>query len=115
MGLNIRWGIFNPYFNNLSIENQAKYQSNKFKLYSVTKINTKLVGYNASFQGGLINSSSVYTLPGNDVTRGVLDVMLGIVVMYNSLSLEYSKFYIIPEFKHGVNHGWGKCVVTICF
>jgi hypothetical protein len=92
LGLNIRWGIFNPYFNNLSLENQAKYQSNKFKLYSVTKINPKLVAYNASFQGGLINSSSVYTLQGNDVTRGVLDVMLGIVVTYNSLSLEYSIF-----------------------
>jgi lipid A 3-O-deacylase len=115
LGLHARWGIFNPYFNGLGSENQAKYRNYKFKLYGVTKINTKLVAYNATLQGGLINQSSVYTLSGNDIARGVLDFMIGVVIAYNRVSVEYGKFYITPEFKHGVNHGWGRCVITVCF
>ncbi|MES2679293.1 MAG: lipid A deacylase LpxR family protein [Bacteroidota bacterium] len=113
--LNARLGIFSPYFNNLGLENDPAKRKNKFKIYGFAKAGARAVVYNATLQGGLINQSSVYTLPASDVTRLVAECLGGIVIAYKRVSLEYSKAYITPEFKNGVDHGWGKCVITVCF
>jgi len=74
-----------------------------------------VVGYNATLQGGLINTSSIYTLPTGNITRVVAECYGGIVIAYKRVSLEYTKAYITPEFKKGVDHSWGKCVIAVCF
>jgi lipid A 3-O-deacylase len=108
IGGQLRAGLLNPYFHS-----PAK-RKHKFRIYGHAKINARLVGYNATLQGGLF-SSSIYTLPAASVSRFVLDALGGIVVTYKRLSLEYSKAYITPEFKKGVDHGWGRCVITCGF
>jgi len=115
MGFNFRFGIFSPYFNNLGLENNSLTRKNKFKVYGVAKINGRLVGYNATLQGGLTNSGNVYQLSSKQITRTVADMSAGIVMAYKRLSMEYTKVYITPEFKGGVDHGWGQCVITVCF
>ena len=114
-GLYARLGVFSPYFNNLGLENNPSKRSNKFKIYAIARLNTRLVGYNATLQGGLINTSSIYTLSSAEVSRFVLDCQGGLVVAYKRLSLEYSKVYITPEFKNGVDHSWGSCIISVCF
>ncbi len=113
--LNTRLGIFSPYFDNLGLENDASKRKSKFKIYGIAKAGVRAVMYNATLQGGLINRSSIYTLPAGDVNRIVAECAGGIVIAYKRLSLEYSKAYITAEFKNGVDHGWGKCVITVCF
>jgi len=115
LGFNLRFGIFSPYFNNLGLEKDAALGRNDFKIYGIAKANGRLVGYNATLQGGLTNSGNIYELPDASVSRAVAYLSAGIVVAYKRVSLEYTKVYITPEFKNGVDHGWGKCVITVCF
>lgn len=115
IGLNARLGIFSPYFSSLGLENNPTKRKNKFKIYGIAKATARFVGYNATLQGGLINTSSIYTLPSGDVNRIVAECSGGIVIAYKRFSVEYSKFYITPEFRKGVDHGWGKCLLTVCF
>lgn len=115
IGLQARLGIFSPYFNNLGLEKNAAERKNKFKMYVIGSAGAKAVAYNATLQGGLFNTSSVYTLPDKDIERVVAELMGGVVIAYKRVSLEYSKFYITPEFKKGVDHSWGKCALTVCF
>lgn len=115
IGLHSRFGIFCPYFNNLGLEKTAAERRNDFKIYLLGSAASKVVAYNATLQGGLFNRSSVYTLPDSDVTRVVAELMGGIVIAYKHVSLEYSKYYITPEFKKGVDHSWGKFAINVSF
>jgi lipid A 3-O-deacylase len=115
IGLNIRLGLFSPYFNNLGLEKNAALRRQDFKIYGVAKLNAKVVGYNATLEGGLTNNGNIYELPANAIDRFVANASYGIVAAYKRFSLEYTKVYITPEFKNGLNHSWGKCVVTVCF
>lgn len=115
LGLYSRLGIFSPYFNNLGLEKTAAERKNDFKIWLIGSAGAKVVAYNATLQGGLFNTSSIYTLPDSDVQRVVAELMGGIVIAYKHVSLEYSKFYITPEFKKGVDHGWGKCAINVSF
>jgi lipid A 3-O-deacylase len=117
LGIHARFGKMNPYFNNLGLSKSPwkKKSNHKFSAYAFLKANGRLVGYNASLQGGLFNRTSVYTVSPGNVSRVVIDGMGGVVMAYKRVSLEYSKAYITPEFKGGFDHGWGRCVITVCF
>jgi lipid A 3-O-deacylase len=112
IGVNARFGWFDSYFTNLGLARNK--DSRLFKMYLVTKANAKLVGYNATLQGGLF-TSSIYQLSANEISRVVFDAEAAIVVAYKRMSLEYARTYITPEFYKGVDHGWGRCVITVCF
>jgi lipid A 3-O-deacylase len=114
IGAHFRLGLLNPYFNSFGLSNDPAQRKHKFRIYGFVKANARCVGYNATLQGGLF-SSGIYTLPAGDVLRLVADASAGLVVSYKRLGLEYSKFYITPEFKKGVDHGWGRCLITYCF
>jgi lipid A 3-O-deacylase len=115
VGLNFRFGILSPYFNNLGLEGNALISKRNFQMYAVAKANGRIVGSNATLQGGLTNAGNVYALRYNEINRFVADLSASLVVAYKKLILEYTKVYITPEFKNGVDHGWGKCVITLCF
>jgi lipid A 3-O-deacylase len=115
IGLYGQLGIFSNYFSNLGLEKNSVLRKNKFKIYGIAKANFKVVGYNATLQGGIFNSPSIYSLSSNQIKRTVFDCMGGIVLAYKNVSLEYSKFYITPEFTKGVDHGWGKCLIRVGF
>jgi len=115
MGFNFRIGIFNPYFKNPGNKKNASIRKNNFKIYAVAKVNGRLVAYNATLQGGLTNTGNIYELPDKDISRTVADLSAGLVAAYKRVSLEYTKVYITPEFKGGIDHGWGKCLISVCF
>lgn len=115
VGFTARMGLFSPYFSNLGMDRNSVYRKSNFQIYGILKLNTKLVAYNATLQGGLFNNESVYTINNSRVTRFVVDGMAGIVISYKRIGLEYSKFYLSPEFKEGLEHKWGRCVIRYCF
>ena len=114
-GFTMRFGRMSPYFNNLGIEKKESSRKNDFKIYGLVVFNSKLIGFNATLQGGLTNSGNTYQLPSSAVSRFVIDGTLGAVVAYKRVSVSYSKTYISPEFIGGVDHSWGTCAVTVCF
>ena len=112
VGIHARLGLFTPYFNNLGIDkNGAK----KFRIYLMLKANARAVGYNATMQGGVFNTRSIFTVPDSDISRLVYDGMAGVTMVIKHVSLEYSRSYITPEFKRGVDHGWGRVAIVVCF
>ncbi len=114
-GLTGRIGILNPYFNNLGMDRLSKHNNSNFQLHGVLKGGVKLVGYNATLQGGLFNDKSIYTISNNRVSRLVIDGMAGIVLTYKRIGIEYSKFYLTKEFLEGTEHGWGRCLIVYSF
>ena len=115
VGLMGRMGFFSPYFSNLGMDKYSKYRKSNFQFYGILKLNAKVVGYNATLQGGVFNNESIYTISDNRITRVVVDGMAGIVLTYKRIGLEYSKFYLSPDFKEGLEHHWGRCLITFCF
>jgi lipid A 3-O-deacylase len=111
-GIHLRAGWMNPYFNNLGV---AKSGGRNFQFYVFAKVNARAVGYNATMQGGLINTKSIFVVPDKDISRLVYDGTAGIHIVIKQVQLEYSRSYITPEFIRGVDHGWGRVAFTLCF
>jgi hypothetical protein len=74
-----------------------------------------LVGYNASMQGGLINHNSTYVVPESNIDRFVATGRCGIAIAYKRLELEYALAYITREYGKGLDHGWGRVGINVCF
>jgi len=115
IGLVARMGLFSSYFKNLGMDKYAIYRKSNFQIYGILKGNIKAVAYNATLQGGLFNDKSIYTISDDRIKKVVVDGMAGIVFTYKRIGLEYSKFYLSPEFKEGLEHHWGRCLITYSF
>ena len=111
-GINLRFGFFDPYFNNLGLSKDPS--SRKFKTYGVIKANAKLVGYNSTLQGGIF-SEDIYVIDANNLARFVFDGTAAITLAYKTFSLTYSRTYITPEYHTGVDHSWGGINLTKAF
>jgi hypothetical protein len=113
-GAMVRTGKMFSYFENLGMT-KSKENKKDFQCYFFAKGKVKAVGYNATMQGGMFNQKSIYTIPSSDIKRVVGIFNVGIVVAYKTVSAEFSKTFLSPEFKGGLDHSWGHCNVTICF
>jgi lipid A 3-O-deacylase len=111
-GLNARIGFFDPYFNNLGLSKDP--ESRKFKVYSIIKANARLVGYNATLQGGIF-SKDIYVIDADNVERFVFDGTAAVVVAFKRFSITYTRTYITQEYYTGVDHGWGGLYFTAAF
>ena len=106
-GLFIRTGKMNPYFQNLGItsrENRGNLQ--KFQFFAQGRLTGKLVGYNATLQGGLLNQQNPYTLSASQISRAIRQEAAGLVCTYGGVSFERSVVWISPEFKNARPHKW---------
>ncbi len=100
LGLTIRGGKMNHYF----IEQG---NSNRLQVWAYSRTEIKLVGYDATLQGGFLNTKSEYVIPSSNIKRGVLSETAGVVIVYKRIRLEYFNTFLTPEFKNGKSHLWG--------
>lgn len=112
-GLMLRTGLLSSYFDNIGLSRQNPQRT--IQCYAVAKGNGKIVGYNATLQGGMFNRSSIYKIPSSDLSRLVATGSYGVVIAYKNVSLEYVRAFISPEFKGGLPHGWGHCNIAVVF
>ncbi|QNF34154.1 lipid A deacylase LpxR family protein [Adhaeribacter swui] len=108
-GALIRFGWMNNYFSDLGISNQtSRQQANlrKWQLYAFGRTQGRLVGYNATMQGGLLNSRNIYIVPAQDISRTILESQTGLVLIVKGLRLESAVSFISPEFKGSRRHKW---------
>lgn len=111
-GLHLRLGKMNSYFNGPGFINLNN--KHQFQFFAYGTLNARLVGYNASLQGGVFTQSKS-AMDAKNVERFIAIAKAGLVVSYNRVSLEYSNTYITKEFNSGKNHAWGSCVLMIYF
>ena len=109
-GLRLRAGRFNPYFASLSGAGPHRWQC-----YAEATLTGRLVGYDASLQGGLFNHSSPYVLAASEISRAVLHSSGSLVLAHNGLSFTATAEYVGAEFAGGRTHRWGVLGVARAF
>lgn len=68
----------------------------------------RMIGYNATLQGGLFNKENVYALKPEEIERLVAAFHMGIFVNYRKFGINLSQYYLSREFREGKQHFWGQ-------
>ncbi|QWX84903.1 lipid A deacylase LpxR family protein [Cellulophaga sp. HaHaR_3_176] len=100
VGFNTQIGIINSPFT-LNKPEKA------FRLYAYAQPIVKVVGYDATLQGGVFNKESVYNISSGSIERFTAQFNYGIVIKTKTLYFEYSKSFITKEFNSGNSAKWG--------
>jgi len=114
-GFQFRAGLLNPYFDNYGFSrmkvNEAKVYS-KFQVFIFITSLGKLVGYDATLEGGIFNRSSIYTLKRREVSLFTYQGTLGFTLSYAGIRLDVEQFLLSPEFHGCAWHKWVHIGVT---
>ncbi|MEI7982346.1 MAG: lipid A deacylase LpxR family protein, partial [Bacteroidota bacterium] len=116
-GFQVRAGWMNPYFANLGMARTGelmKMQLRKFQCYLFIGGACKLIGYDATLQGGMFNRTSPYTLTADQISRAVFQSSAGITFNYRGFRLDIEQFILSPEFKKGWWHKWVHIGLAFC-
>lgn len=116
-GIQLRTGWMNPYFANLGVAKRTLLQEQglrKFQCLFFIKMAGKLVGYDATLEGGLLNRSSVYTIPAGEISRVVFQGSGGISISSGGFRLDVEQFLLSPDFHDGWWHKWVHVSFTCC-
>ena len=115
-GIRLRAGQFAPYFANPGVASpECPNAPRHWQLYGQAALETRLVGYDATLQGGIFTANDPYTLASGDVRRAVLRSSGGVVLAHSGLRFEANATWISPEFTGGRSHRWGMLGVTAAF
>ena len=116
-GFQFRTGWMNPYFANIGLAKKGALQKaglRKFQFVFFIKGTGKLVGYDATLEGGMINRSSSYTLPAGEISRAIFLGSSGISVSVNGFRLDMEQFLLSPDFHNGWWHKWVHLSLAFC-
>ncbi len=104
----LRLGLMEDYFNILNSNPSSKWQAFIFGDFSAV-----YVAYNATLQGGLINSDSPYVL--EEIIPLHLDFKLGVGVSYKNYNVSIGQHLITPEFDGAESYSWGEIKFRVTF
>ncbi len=105
-GINSTLGLINSPFNG---------DKKGFRLYLYAQPTLKLLGYDATLQGGVFNRDSPYTIPANAVERFTAQLDYGIILQTRTLYFEYTRSLITREFESGHASAWGGVNIGFTF
>lgn len=86
-----------------------------FRLYMYAQPTIKLVGYDATLQGGIFNRDSPYTISAAEVERLTAQFDFGVILKTRTLYFEYSRSLITREFENGQASAWGGVKIGFTF
>ncbi|RTQ47549.1 lipid A deacylase LpxR family protein [Hymenobacter gummosus] len=112
----LRLGLFNPYLSDLGVRrasNSAGYR--RLQLFAEGQIEGRLIGYDATLQGGLLRRDNPYELPAGAIRRGVLRSTATLALGYAGLRLSLSTVQTSPEFRGARRHRWAQLAVLVAF
>lgn len=107
-GMKIRAGRMQGYF-------ETPGYTHRFLLWGYTTGECRLIGRDATLQGGLINRNSAYCLTRDNINRAVFMLTVGAVACYHKFRVEYFNAFLSPEFSAGKTHAWGHLGVQYFF
>lgn len=102
-GIYARFGISDPLSGSPEKSGKAPWQA-----YLFFRGEGRIIGYDATLQGGLINRDNIYTLPGSQIKRLTGRAGFGLHVSYKGFGLEATQHFLTPEFNKGLAHRWGR-------
>jgi len=108
-GFHFRTGLLNPYFCNTGVTGLGMLRKaglRQVQFFMFIKGAGKLVGHDATMEGGLFNRTSSYTLPFNTISRVVFQGSGGISLVAGGCRFDLEQFLLSPEFHNGWWHKW---------
>jgi len=108
VGANATLGFINNGFSSVK-------KKRNFQLYIFAQPRLRLVGYDASLQGGLFNNKSVYTISSSDIKRLTGQFNFGLILQTKNLYFEYTRTSLTPEFDGGEAANWGGIKIGFTF
>jgi lipid A 3-O-deacylase len=109
----LRIGHFAPYFANPVVGPTPR--ASRWQCYGQATVSGRLVGYDATLQGGVFDRSSPYKLAASQVQRTSLHSTGSFVLTHNEMSYSATAVYVGPEFTKGRSHRWGVLAVARTF
>lgn len=110
---NLKWGFggkygnFIPFYQNMSTYNRKRISPNfdrKLRFHFLFEIETQLIGYDATLQGGVTDRRSVYVIPPGDINRFVIEGIGGVELSFGRFELQFIQHWKSKEFKTGKDH-----------
>ena len=77
------------------------------RLYMYDHPQLNIIGYDATLQGGLFNTTSPYLITNDNMQRITFQNRFGFGLSHKGIFIEYFQSYITREFKTGKEHHWG--------
>ncbi|UOG74731.1 lipid A deacylase LpxR family protein [Hymenobacter tibetensis] len=115
-GSRLRVGLLNPYFRNLGVAGRAgRRGQRRAQLYAEGQVEGRVLGYNATLQGGLFRQDNPYTLPASAVHRTVARGTGTLGLGFEGVRLETSAVWVSPEFDGGRTHKWVQFGLQVAF
>lgn len=109
MGINAIAGLFTPGLTNLPKDYSDLQKVQRDWQYGIRGgIEFRLIGYDATLQGGIFSNENIYALKPGEIERMVAAMHLGVFARYRKLGINISQYYLSPEFKEGKQHLWGQ-------
>ena len=115
-GFQFRAGRLNPYFGSYGYSKKKVNKPmgySKFQVFVLVTSLGKLIGYDATLEGGMFNKSSIYTLTRNEISPLTYQGSTGITLSYEGFRLDLEQFLLSPEFHGCAWHKWGHVGLTI--
>lgn len=113
-GIGAKYGVFTPFYKDF--QNQAyqkKVQKTYFSIFG--DIETQLIGYDATLQGGVTDRTSIYVIPTRNMERFVIQGFLGLEFTYKKIHLQFIQYWKSKEFKTGKDHKYVSARLYIGF
>lgn len=115
-GTTLRVGLRPPTYGSLGVANRANRTSQRrVQAYGQVQVEGRLVGYNATLQGGLLNRRSPYVLPASAVRRTVARSTGTVGLGYAGVRVESALTLISPEFTGARTHRWNTISILVAF
>ena len=117
-GFGIRYGNFLPFYEDIAIYNRKKHQASfnkKLRFSIVGDIETQLIGYDATLQGGVTNRTSIYVIGSGNMSRFVILGYGGFEASYGRVELLFLQHWKSKEFKTGKDHKYVSIRLNIAF
>jgi lipid A 3-O-deacylase len=106
-GLFLQIGKFNDRYESIfqTTGHQETFK-HRIRYYFALDVKNKLVIYDATMQGGMFNTESVYTFNGSQVNHYVFTGTVSVGLGLGRYSLEAEQVFLTPEFDGGRKHLW---------
>lgn len=115
-GATLRLGQRTATFGSLGVNSKAgRAGQPRLQAYGEVQAEGRLVGYNATLQGGLLNRRNPYVLPASAIRRTVVTSTGTVGLGYAGLRLEASLTWISPEFTGSRTHRWNTLGILVAF
>jgi lipid A 3-O-deacylase len=93
----------------------SKLVKHKLGLQAYLQSEGRLIGYDATLQGGMFNHDNIYILKTDQIEHLVLKTEVGVSVRYLQYGLELGQTLLSREYAGGKIHKWGRITLNFYF